>query len=611
MNLAEVAEHGVDFPRAVNNLANAIVEWRREHGYEAPVIGDLRELLDEAAPLVDTRAEWQDAFAIGSALVNGEAHPHRAPGRTALRRLADEGSTDAIIEALEHGATVEAFAEIAERERPTYEAAILRMRSGDVAAKTVDALERAVRAAGKQRHLSAVPSAPAEIDAKKRVALPKTDLGNAERLVLDHEADLRFVPGAGFHVWEGKRWRPDDDGEVVRRAKDTVRRTRVESASLDDSGDRDALWKWANTSETAARIDSMVKLARSDSTVIARAEVLDRESFLLNVENGTIDLRTGNMREHRRGDLLTKYAPVVFDPDANCPTWTAFLETVFDGDRSLIDFTQKAVGYTLTGDTREQCLFFMHGEGGNGKTTFLNVVRALLGDYAEIAPSGSILAKRPDAIPNDLAALRGARLVTTSETREGAKLDEVLVKDATGGDPLRVRFLHREWFTYQPAFKLWVAGNHRPRIRGGDDGIWDRIRLVPCIVRIRGSALEDKTMQRRLFAELPGVLAWAIEGCLRWQRDGLGTPPKVSDATRAYREAQDTYTLFIESRCLRDAGAVTPFSTLRAAYAEFCRENDLEAIDGIVLAQRLDGDGFASKRAGHGGQRVREGIRLG
>jgi putative DNA primase/helicase len=228
----------------------------------------------------------------------------------------------------------------------------------------------------------------------------------------------------------------------------------------------------------------MVKLAASELDFQVQPSRLDADPWLLNVANGTLDLRTGKLRSHRRSDLITRLAPVRWNPAADCPRWKAFLDEIFDEDVALIEYVQRAAGYSLTGDTSERVLLILHGEGANGKTTFLETLTAALADYAACTPTETLLAKRPDAIPNDVARLKGARFVTASEAGEGVQLAEARVKELTGRDRVPARFLHREWFEFCPEFKLWLATNHKPVIRGTDKAIWDRIRLVPFTVRI-------------------------------------------------------------------------------------------------------------------------------
>ncbi len=362
--------------------------------------------------------------------------------------------------------------------------------------------------------------------------LPLTDLGNARRLAIRHGHDLQYCyPWNCWLIWDGQRWSRDDSGEVYRRAKDTVRGIYEEAHAAGDKVD--AVAKHALRSQQRERIEALIRLAQSDLAITPDA--IDRLPWLLNVENGTLDLRSGELQPHRRDDFLTKLAPVAFDPTALCPTWLRFLERIFCADDSLIQFIQRAVGYALTGDTQEQCLFLLHGTGANGKTTLLEAIRALMGDYARTADFATFLAKNHDAIRNDLAALKAARLVSASEVERGRRLNEPLVKQLTGGDRITARFLHAEFFEFAPQFKLFLAANHKPEIRGMDEGIWRRVRLIPFEVMIP-TGQQDKSLGEKLLTELPGILNWLIAGCLAWQRRWLQPPDRVVAATSSYRD---------------------------------------------------------------------------
>jgi putative DNA primase/helicase len=301
----------------------------------------------------------------------------------------------------------------------------------------------------------------------------------------------------------------------------------------------------------------MLALARSEPGVPIRPDDLDRDAWLLNCANGTLDLHSGELRPHRRDDLITRCLRAEFMPGVDCPRWRAFLHRIMDGNAELVGFVQRAVGYTLTGSTSERCMFILYGSGKNGKTVYLEGLRLLLGDgYTARTPTQTLMAKRGDTIPNDVARLRGVRLVTASETGDGHRLDEALVKDITGGDKLVARFMRGEWFEFAPTFKIFLSTNYKPRIVGNDDAIWDRLRLVPFLIRIPEE--ERRPMDEMLAefeAELPGILNWAVEGCLDWQRHGMGEPPEVRMAIADYRDEMDTLGEFLAECCVlsRDA----------------------------------------------------------
>ncbi len=296
-----------------------------------------------------------------------------------------------------------------------------------------------------------------------------TDYGNAQRLVRWQGQDLRYCYEFGtWLAWTGTHW-AKDPAAAERLAKATVLRIYEEVGSLADAKERELLHRHAVVSEQAPRVAAMLSLARSEPGIPVRPEDLDRHLWLLNCANGTLDLRTGLLRPHQRDDLITRCLGVGFEPTTECPCWRAFLHRILDGNADLVGFVQRAVGYALTGSTAERCMFILYGSGKNGKTVFLEGLRLLLGDYVARTPTQTLLAKRGDTIPNDLARLRGVRLVTASETGDGSRLDESLVKDITGGDRIAARFMRGEWFEFTPHFKIFLSTNHKPSNLGRNE----------------------------------------------------------------------------------------------------------------------------------------------
>jgi putative DNA primase/helicase len=402
-----------------------------------------------------------------------------------------------------------------------------------------------------------------------------TDYGNAQRLVRRHGANLRYCyPFNAWLAWNGTHW-SFDPAVAERLAKDTVLAIYAEVGELVDAKDREALHHHAMLSEQAHRIAAMLSLARSEPGIAVWPDDLDRDAWLLNCANGTVDLRTGAMHPHRREDLITRRLAAEYRPGIDCPRWQAFLHRIMDGNTDLIGFVQRAVGYTLTGSTAERCMFILHGGGKNGKTVFLEGLRLLLGDgYTARTPTQTLLAKRGETIPNDLARLRGIRLVTASETGDGNRLDEALVKDITGGDRVVARFMRGEWFEFTPHFKIFLSTNYRPRISGTDDAIWDRLRLVPFVIRIPEDERRPMDQMLREFeAELPGILNWAIAGSLDWQRHGLGEPPEVRVATADYRDEMDTLGEFLSDCCVLNREARTSSRDLYDAYRQWATDS--------------------------------------
>ncbi len=375
-----------------------------------------------------------------------------------------------------------------------------------------------------------------------------------------------------------------------------------------DDEKRQKLVKHALSTESEARLRAMINLAQSEPGIPVTEVELDADPWLLNVLNGTLDLKTGELRPHLREDLITKLSPVRYDLDATCPTWDKFLQHIMDGDEDRIRFLQKAIGYSLTGSTTEQVLFIFYGNGANGKSTFLITIHSLLGDYARQTPTETLLIKRGNGIPNDVARLKGARFVDAAEAESGKQLAEALVKQLTGGDKIPARFLYGEFFEFDVTFKLFLAVNHKPIIRGNDYAIWRRIRLVPFNVTIPPEE-QDKTLSEKLKAELPGILRWAVEGCLLWQKEGLGVPDLVKSATGDYRAEMDVIADFIAECCEVAPGAKTPFKALYKRYTEWCQENQEESIGKKDFGRCLTERGFKTGRNRDLG-RFREGIRL-
>lgn len=275
----------------------------------------------------------------------------------------------------------------------------------------------------------------------------------------------------------------------------------------------------------------VVSLSRPDLAILPAT--LDAHTWWLNVDNGTLDLRNGTLRPHERRDYLTQLCPVAYDPAAKCPTWLQFLETILGRDGDLVVYVQRLVGYCLTGSTREHVLPFLYGVGANGKSTFIGTLLAMLGsDYAIKAPSDLLLAKQ-DTHPTERADLFGKRLVACVEVEDGRRLAESLVKELTGGDRVRARRMREDFWEFPATHKIWLAANHKPTVRGIDLGIWRRIKLLPFTVVIPDDQ-QDKDLPVKLLDELPGILAWAVEGCRQWLVDGLREPACVRSATGDY-----------------------------------------------------------------------------
>ncbi len=436
-----------------------------------------------------------------------------------------------------------------------------------------------------------------------------TDTGNAGFFADLYGKDIRYCHTSHkWFIWDGKRWSEDKTAEIYRKAKDATRILLNKALKLQDDEKRKALIRHALKSQYESRLRAMINLAQSEQGIAVTEVELDSDPWLLNVENGTLNLRTGKLRAHQRKDLITKLIPVPYYPEPSCPKWDAFLNRIMGGDQELIKFLQKAVGYALTGDTREQVFFIFYGTGANGKTTFLVTIQSLLGDYARQTPTDTLLTKRGNTIPNDVARLKGARFVNAAEAESGKQLAEGLVKQLTGGDKMSARFLYAEYFDFDPTFKIFLAVNHKPTIRGSDHAIWRRIRLVPFNVTIPPEE-QDKTLVEKLKSELPGILRWAVEGCRRWKKEGLGIPDSVKAATGEYRKEMDIIGDFIAECCEEAPDAKTPFKDLYERYWSRCLQIQEEPIDTKEFARCLTERDFTTGRNRALG-RFRVGIRL-
>ncbi len=435
-----------------------------------------------------------------------------------------------------------------------------------------------------------------------------SELGNAERLVARHGKDIRYCHEWNkWLIWTGTHWQIDLTGEVERRAKETIRAIYSEAAEIEDEEKRAALAKHAAKSETNRAISAMVELAKSEPGIPVLSDQLDSDIWLLNCKNGTLDLRTGELRPHNRKDYITRIIPTEYNPYADFEEWAKFLHRIMNDNAELISFLQRAVGYSLTGSTREQCLFMLYGCGANGKTTFLEAISDVLAGYAQRTPTDTLLAKDTSGISNDIARLKGARFVVASEVEEGKRMAESLVKQMTGGEKMTARFMRAEYFEFMPHFKLWVGTNHKPVIRGTDQAIWRRIKLIPFNVTIPPEE-RDKNLLNKLRREMPGILNWAVMGCMDWQKNGLGEPEEVIKATNDYRSEMDVLTRFVSDCCTTATQRGTKSSELYKKYAEWSKDNGEFALSQTKFSTRMQEKGFNKTRTNRG--MVWEGIAI-
>lgn len=393
------------------------------------------------------------------------------------------------------------------------------------------------------------PETAAAVRAALLADYPATDLGNAERFAAACVSRLRYCPTQGqWYRWTGTRWRADDTRHAERLAQEVVREIYQQVPHVADATQRRALARWAAQSEGYARLKALVDLAGSQITLVVRVADLDADPWLLATPDGTVDLRTGSLRPAEREDLLTHSTGVSLHPDATAPRWDRFLAQVLP-DPDVRAYLQRAAGYSLTGRVSEQALLFLHGTGANGKSVFLNTLRAVWGDYAALIPSELLVAPTDDASAQSRATLQGLRLAQSVETEDGRRLREATVKAITSAEPILARRLYHDMYAFTPTHTLWLASNHRPLVRGTDIGLWRRIHLVPWTVTIPDTDQIPDLEQHLVATEGPGILAWAVQGCLAWQQTRLCAPPAVRAAVDQYRASQDVLGAFLDDRC--------------------------------------------------------------
>ncbi len=443
-------------------------------------------------------------------------------------------------------------------------------------------------------------------------AFARTDYGNAERLHARYGHTFRYCGALGWLVWDGRRWRPDEDHTVMERlALETARELFNQAAGIADNDQRAGWVKHSLTCERSGALKNAVDLARTIPGVTVKADALDADLMRLNLLSGTLDLRTGRQEPHRPADLITKLAPVTYDAAAAAPVWTAFQRTICAADADLIAFKRRAFGYTLTGTTSEDVLFIAYGSGSNGKSTELETIGGILGDYGNTAQFETFAVKKSEGVRNDLADLMGARFVSASEGENRQRFAEGLVKQLTGGDVVKARFLHKEYFRFRPAFKLWLATNHKPVIRGTDHGIWRRVRLIPYAVTIAPEQ-RDKHLREKLERERSGILNWLLQGCREWLADGLGDAEAVLKATAEYRRESDALADFIEARCAIGEDLTANAGDLYRAYETWCGGTGEHPFSATLFGRMLTERGFGSSQTRLEGRvtKLRTGIRL-
>ena len=426
-------------------------------------------------------------------------------------------------------------------------------------------------------------------------ALNRTDVGNAEALAALYGDELRYCHSRKkWLAWAGSRWQIDEDGRAERSMISVTRRRYIAAAALTELEARKRVANWALGSENSGKIEAALRCAGRLEAFTSTIGRYDANPMLAATPTATLDLHIGTARPPARGDFLTMALGTSYDPAADCPRWRSFLDEVFDGDTELVGYLQRAVGYCLTGDTSEQKVFLCYGGGANGKSTFLEVLTWLLGDYSANAAFDTFDAGRRSDATNDLAALKGRRLVTVIETEEDRRLAEARVKAVTGGDLVTARFLYGEFFSYRPQFKIWLAMNHKPVIRGTDRGIWRRLQLIPFTRNFEGR--EDRMLRATLRAELSGVLNWALEGLRAWHAQGLGASAAVTRATREYQEESDQVGRWMGDCCMVGKRQSESAEQAYKDYTIWCEGAGEKPLSQNLWGRRLTERGFVRER---------------
>lgn len=444
------------------------------------------------------------------------------------------------------------------------------------------------------------------------------DMGNAERIFDAYGGFIRYsYTDKRWLYYDTRKWCMDTTGEIERAAEQAIKALDADepmyarAAELDDEdgdGEGKKLYKayLAHKKYSRSNRGKKAMLDELRHKIPISPMQTDIDGMLLNTPTGIFDLREGVLRPHDPEAYITKIAHVEYDPTATCPTWERFLGEIFGGDTDLINYVQRAVGYSMTASTVEQCVFFLHGSGSNGKSTFLSIIREMMGDYTvNIQPETIMVKNSPGGANSDIARLKSARLVTTVEPNEGARLNEGLLKQLSGEDPVTARRLYGDEFEFIPQFKLWMATNHRPLIRGTDDGIWRRIKMIPFTVQIPDDK-KDKHLAGKLRRELPGIFNWAIDGCRKYQEGGLQEPRSVRGSTMEYRKDMDAIQQFIDECC--EQSGECPAVSLYSAYSDWAKRNHQYEMNNNVFGRKMS-ERYVKQKTRNGAVYI--GIKLG
>ncbi|MBA7489790.1 DNA primase [subsurface metagenome] len=423
-----------------------------------------------------------------------------------------------------------------------------------------------------------------------------TDLRNSEKFSKKYIGQLIYCqPWTNWLIYTEGKWKIESKRETQELSKKVILDYYKEASEMLDDRTRQNLIKEALKCESQRAIRAMIDLATSSMARLP--EDFDQDFYILNLKNVTIeDLENMKFREHRPEDMLTKIMNVNYEPGAKCPKWLNFLDKIFEENKNLINYIQNALGYSLTGDTGEQCMFILYGIGANGKSTFINVIHEILGDYAINTPFSTFLSKgRGDNIPNDLARLRGARFVSAVEAPGERRFNEVLLKTIVGGDLITARFLRQEFFDFYPECKIWLATNHKPIVKEFSLGFWRKIRLIPFKIII---SEEERILHydKILLEEKEGIFNWLLEGYKKWRKEGLRTPEEIIEATAEYKSSMDVVAEFIEECCVESHRLQIATKEIYKAYKDWCEEGGDRPVNKNAFSRQLTERGYKSIR---------------
>lgn len=429
-----------------------------------------------------------------------------------------------------------------------------------------------------------------------------SDVGNAERLIAAFGRIVRYRPQRNsWLIWSGKHWQPDHDNKIEVLARKVVKLLQQQGSALprieENEKVKESVYKFVLKSESDNRLRAMVNQAKSHQNIVIKE--MNKNPYLLNFKNGTLNMKNGRLQKHNRRDYITKLVNLEYDPSAKCPHWLEFINKIFMGNAELIEYIQKSIGYSMTGDADLQCFYILHGQGSNGKGTFMKTIQTILGEYSATLKGNSLMAKMGDeGARGDLAKLEDKYFVVVNELEEGKSFDEALVKSLSSGasEVVPVRRLYEEEFDLHPGFKMWMTTNKLPKITGTDQGIWRRVRKIPFNYNFETDENKDEHFfEEKLLPEMPGILNWAVEGCLKWRTEGMTVPDAVLYAINDYKYDMDPIQRFIDECCMLSETVKTNRISLYDVYCVWCKENKEYTLSTIKLNKKMLEKGFELK----------------